>query len=105
MFMNLIKFLDQNEGKKIEVETERGIIRKVTLKEITYGVKYGELHIINSSNNDNVVINLNEIRNNIHLYIKIQFHQKDYFQFQLFFEPIHLLARTYLIHSFLHHPY
>lgn len=61
--MNLIKFLDQNEGKKIEVETERGIIRKVTLKEITYGVKYGELHIINSSNNDNVVINLNEIRN------------------------------------------
>ena len=63
MFMNLIKFLDQNEGKKIEVETERGIIRKVTLKEITYGVKYGELHIINSSNNDNVVINLNEIRN------------------------------------------
>ena len=61
--MNLIKFLDQNEGKKIEVETERGIIRKVTLKEITYGVKYGELHIINSSNNDNVVINLNEVRN------------------------------------------
>lgn len=61
--MNIIKFLDQNEGKKIEVETERGIIRKVTLKEITYGVKYGELHIINSSNNDNVVINLNEIRN------------------------------------------
>ena len=61
--MNLIKFLDQNEGKKLEVETERGIIRKVTLKEITYGVKYGELHIINSSNNDNVVINLNEIRN------------------------------------------
>ena len=61
--MNLIKFLDQNEGKKIEVETERGIIRKVTLKEITYGVKYGKLHIINSSNNDNVVINLNEIRN------------------------------------------
>ena len=60
--MNIIKFLDQNEGKKIEVETERGIIRKVTLKEITYGVKYGELHIINSSNNDNVVINLNEIR-------------------------------------------
>ena len=61
--MNLIKFLDQNEGKKLEVETERGIIRKVTLTEITYGVKYGELHIINSSNNDNVVINLNEIRN------------------------------------------
>lgn len=61
--MNLIKFLDQNEGKKIEVETERGIIRKVTLKEITYGVKYGKLHIINASNNDNVVINLNEIRN------------------------------------------
>lgn len=61
--MNIIKFLDQNEGKKLEVETERGIIRKVTLKEITYGVKYGELHIINSSNNDNVVINLNEIRN------------------------------------------
>lgn len=61
--MNLIKFLDRNEGKKLEVETERGIIRKVTLKEITYGVKYGELHIINSSNNDNVVINLNEIRN------------------------------------------
>lgn len=61
--MNIIKFLDQNEGKKLEVETEKGIIRKVTLKEITYGVKYGELHIINSSNNDNVVINLNEIRN------------------------------------------
>jgi len=61
--MKIKDFLEENKGKKIVIEVENGIIKKVTIEEMKYEIKNDELYIINGSNLDFAVINLNIIRN------------------------------------------
>ena len=61
--MKIKDFLEENKGKKFVIEVENGIIKKVTIEEMKYEIKNDELYIINGSNLDFAVINLNIIRN------------------------------------------
>ena len=61
--MKIKDFLQENKGKKFVIEVENGIIKKVTIEEMKYEIKNDELYIINGSNLDFAVINLNIIRN------------------------------------------
>lgn len=61
--MKIKDFLEENKGKKIVIEVENGIIKKVTIEEMKYEIKNDELYLINGSNLDFAVINLNIIRN------------------------------------------
>ena len=61
--MRIKDFLEENKGKKFVIEVENGIIKKVTIEEMKYEIKNDELYIINGSNLDFAVINLNIIRN------------------------------------------
>lgn len=61
--MKIKDFLEENKGKKIVIEVENGIIKKVTIEEMKYEIKNDGLYIINGSNLDFAVINLNIIRN------------------------------------------
>lgn len=61
--MKIKDFLEENKGKNFIIEVENGIIKKVTIEEMKYEIKNDELYIINGSNLDFAVINLNIIRN------------------------------------------
>lgn len=61
--MKIKDFLEENKGKKFVIEVENGIIKKVTIEEMKYEIKNDELYLINGSNLDFAVINLNIIRN------------------------------------------
>lgn len=61
--MKIKDFLEENKGKKLVIEVENGIIKKVTIEEMIYEIKNDELYLINSLNLDFAVINLNIIRN------------------------------------------
>lgn len=61
--MKIKDFLEENKGKKIVIEVENGIIKKITIEEMKYEIKNDELYLINGSNLDFAVINLNIIRN------------------------------------------
>ena len=61
--MRIKDFLEENKGKNFVIEVENGIIKKVTIEEMKYEIKNDELYIINGSNLDFAVINLNIIRN------------------------------------------
>ena len=55
--------LDENKSKKLVVEVENKIIKKITIEKMNYEIKDDEIYLINSINLDFVVINLNTIRN------------------------------------------
>lgn len=55
--------LDENKSKKLVVEVENEIIKKITIEKMNYEIKNDELYLINSINLDFIVINLNAIRN------------------------------------------
>lgn len=55
--------LDENKGKKLVIEVENEIIKKITIEKMNYKIKNDELYLINSINLDFIVINLNAIRN------------------------------------------
>ena len=61
--MKIKDFLEENKGKNFVIEVENEIIKKVTIEEMKYEIKNDELYIINGSNLDFAVINLNIIRN------------------------------------------
>lgn len=61
--MKIKDFLEENKGKNFIIEVENGIIKKVTIEEMKYEIKNDELYLINGSNLDFAVINLNIIRN------------------------------------------
>ena len=61
--MKIKDFLEEKKGKKFIIEEENGIIKKVTIEEMKYEIKNDELYLINGSNLDFAVINLNIIRN------------------------------------------
>lgn len=61
--MRIKDFLEENKGKKFVIEVENGIIKKITIEEMKYEIKNDELYLINGSNLDFAVINLNIIRN------------------------------------------
>lgn len=61
--MKIKDFLEENKGKNFIIEVENGIIKKITIEEMKYEIKNDELYIINGSNLDFAVINLNIIRN------------------------------------------
>ena len=61
--MRIKDFLEENKGKNFIIEVENGIIKKVTIEEMKYEIKNDELYLINGSNLDFAVINLNIIRN------------------------------------------
>lgn len=55
--------LDESKSKKLVVEVENEIIKKITIEKMNYEIKNDELYLINSINLDFIVINLNAIRN------------------------------------------
>ena len=61
--MKIKDFLEEKKGKKFIIEEENGIIKKITIEEMKYEIKNDELYLINGSNLDFAVINLNIIRN------------------------------------------
>ena len=61
--MKIKDFLEENKGKNFIIEVENGIIKKITIEEMKYEIKNDELYIINGSNLDFAVINLNIMRN------------------------------------------
>ena len=61
--MKIKDFLEENKGKNFIIEVENGIIKKITIEEMKYEIKNDELYLINGSNLDFAVINLNIIRN------------------------------------------
>ena len=61
--MKIKDFLEENKGKNFIIEVENGIIKKITIEEMKYEIKNDELYLINGSNLDFAVINLNIMRN------------------------------------------
>ena len=61
--MKIKDFLEENKGKNFIIEVENGIIKKATIKEMSYKIKDDELYIISKINLDFAVINLNIVRN------------------------------------------
>ena len=61
--MKIKDFLEENKGKNFIIEVENGITKKITIEEMKYEIKNDELYLINGSNLDFAVINLNIIRN------------------------------------------
>ena len=61
--MKIKDFLEEKKGKNFVLEVEKGIIKKVTIKEMNYEIKDDELYIISKINLDFAVINLNIVRN------------------------------------------
>lgn len=55
--------LDENKSKKLVVEVENKIIKKITIEKMNYEIKEDEIYLINNVNLDFAVINLNIIRN------------------------------------------
>ena len=61
--MKIKDFLEKNKKKNFIIEVENGIIKKITIEEMKYEIKNDELYLINGSNLDFAVINLNIMRN------------------------------------------
>lgn len=61
--MKIKDFLEENKGKNFIIEVENGIIKKITIEEMKYEIKNDELYLINGSNLDFAVVNLNIMRN------------------------------------------
>ena len=61
--MKIKDFLEENKGKNFIIEVENGITKKITIEEMKYEIKNDELYLINGSNLDFAVINLNIMRN------------------------------------------
>ena len=56
-------FLEKNKGEELVIEVKNEIIKKATIKQMHYEIKEDELYIINGTNLDFAVINLNLVRN------------------------------------------
>ena len=61
--MKIKDFLEKNKGEELVIEVKNEIIKKATIKQMHYEIKEDELYIINGTNLDFAVINLNLVRN------------------------------------------